>query len=199
MRLLEEEGWASGRPPAPAWRMLLAFERLLVERALPGRSVDPWRVGSTAPTPVLRRVDGLAGALLCSCQDTRPIYHLQTSCFPVTPYRLCEAARTRWCFAAPEVRRALLAVIPALTGPQEVRTAPAGSRRRPCFSDLPGRLGCRDEGQLRRRSQGWRPRVRDRPRRAFRSPRLRRRLSQQRPAVAELRNSTRSDGPILTI
>ena len=35
------ERW-EGRPPIAALRVLLAFERLLVECALPGCSVDPW-------------------------------------------------------------------------------------------------------------------------------------------------------------
>ena len=181
MTLPGEEDWED-RPPAPALRMLLAFERLLVERALPGRSVDPWWVGSNDPIPLLRLVDDLAGALLCSYRDTRPLYHLQIPFFPVTPHRLPETARTRWCFASPQIRRALFAVVLTLTGPEEVRAAFTGLKRGP-----------------RRRSQGWPPSVRDRWRRAFRSPRLRHRLSQQRLAVPELRNSTRSDWPILTI
>ena len=156
-------------------------------------------MGSTDPTPLLRLIDDLAGALLCSYQDTRPLYHLQIPFFPVTPHRIPEAARTRWCFASPEIRRALFAVVLTLIGPEEVRAAFTGLKRGPRFPDLLRLRSYRDGVELQRRSQGWPPSVRDRWRCAFRSPRLRHCLHQQRLAVPELRDSTRSRWPILTI
>jgi len=83
-------------------------------------------------------------------------------------------------------------VILALAGPEEGRVALTGSKLEPRFPELLTFLGYREEMELRRRSYLWPLGVRDRLHRAFRSPRLRRRLLQQRRTFPALRNSIHS-------
>ncbi len=137
--------WLGGRRAEPQGsRMLLAFERLLVNRTLPGRLVDPWWVGPADSTQFLHLIDDLTWALLHSHRDTRPIYHLQISSFPLPIHRTSEAAQHHWRFASPGMRRALFAMILALAGPEEGRVALTGSKREPRFTELLTFLGYRN-------------------------------------------------------
>jgi hypothetical protein len=177
----EDGGWARDRPSAQALNALLAFERLLVQQALPGRPVDPWWVGPASPEQLLCLVSDLAWALTRVYKCTRPVHCLQVADFPVGSRELSAAAGEHWRFAPTELRRCLLAAILALVGNHEIRSAVAVSKWAPKFPDLLSLLGYEDELELHRRSNFWPPAVRSTLHRVFRSPRVRCRLFRQIP------------------
>jgi hypothetical protein len=71
----------------------------------------------------------------------------------------------------------------ALTSNDEIRTALNCSKTGPCFANLLTLLSYPDEVELYGRSKFWPPAVSATFRRAFRSPRIRRRLHRQMPSI----------------
>ena len=138
-----------------AVRLLIRFENQIL-RALTQGSVEASWIGHATSQEFLHLVDDLLWAITCQSYHSRPVYKLQTPPFPLgTPY-LPAAVTKHWRFAAPHVRRSLLATILAIFASSKSRAClQARSRYRYRWHDLLACLSSDHSATLERRSWDW--------------------------------------------
>ncbi len=99
----------------PALRLLVAFETQLI-RALQGYSIQWSWIGHATPAEFLSLVSDLLGVINCTIAMSKPIYYLQTACFPLghrcVPFR----PAMHWGLGSPNVRRCILAAVLGVFG-----------------------------------------------------------------------------------
>lgn len=152
----------------PALRLLLAFETQLI-RALQGCSIQWSWIGHATPAEFLLLVKDLLWAITCPTAMSKPIYQLQTSCFPLGYRCLPLPASMHWGLGSPNVRRCLLAAVLAVFGNSRIRSLLEACPEKSGWSQLLSRVSANNIEDLQRRSWHWPPAAHNSLRRAIES------------------------------
>lgn len=150
----------------PPLRLLVAFETQLI-RALQGYSIQWSWIGHAKPAEFLSLVSDLLGVINCQSAMSKPIYQLQTACFPLghrcVPFR----AAMHWGLGSPSVRRCILAAVLAVFGNSRIRSLLEACPEQSGWSQLLLRVTENKIEDLQRRSWHWPPAAHNSLRRAI--------------------------------
>jgi hypothetical protein len=143
------------QPGSDSIGLLVRFESQLL-RALAGRDVHWCWLGYAEPEQFVRVVEDLIWALSRRSYNSRPIYELQTSAFPLPQRFFPSEAEAAWNATPAAVRRCLLAASLAIfTNPQARSVLKAKGAWRTRWCQLVACLETRLLDELERRSWYW--------------------------------------------
>jgi hypothetical protein len=152
----------------PALRLLLAFETQLI-RALQGWSIQWSWIGHATPGEFLLLVKDLLWAITCPIAISKPIYQLQSPCFPLGQRCLPFRVSMHWELGSPNARRCLLAAVLAVFGNSRIRSLLETCPEQSGWGQLLSRVSENNIVDLQRRSWHWPPAAHNSLRRAIES------------------------------